>query len=984
MLCAVSLGAEVTGLIHEHAAPFDADEALLKMQQGKRWPRAEYVRANISMQAVRPLLPADAMPRDLSNEDLAELVQTARPEIENWPALMALLCMSDAEIKEAWHVHAGEASNAGTWMHAMLEHVFNGYNVMPGCMASELQTALHCMSPHAHLRAYRTEWTIFAERESLAGSIDLVLQDPVDGGLVLVDWKRSAKLDQKYESFGRYMRGPLESIPDCQGWHYKLQLNAYKWIIESYYQQKVKGMFVVCAHPNFAPDGFVDTVPDLSDTMSTLMHARRALVQVPPLPPSPSLRLPDTQDEELGRAFMSACPCPTGLGAQLDAPPATAALSQQDVNEVLDALVEDAEEGVPQQARARRLIRGAADTQQRFACAFSSHAETALSALEGVQSDEKREDDSALQTSRRMLSFVREQHPEWSEDLARLATVAAHVCQARLGDRMMLPDSACLLWMIEGERHIRVHRGFCHIYDDNGAFVPYGGTPPEAVLGRLQKFFGVLEGVFRRVSGSIRRRPDATLLAIAQDRQSFESEEQFFKACLEAALCQQGGPSEQARLDAPEDEHEETLPIRGARGVAGAEPWTLCLAKKLWRVSQSLRSEMMSTRLISLIVEWCETPDQRRGCVAYADACVRYDARPDLPTCIVRKSPANDCYVSIPHRLLDPVLADCEARLCTFYSQTFWCNNELFLCNQAAIALAKRGLNIDRCFIGQSPGGVGQSLYSQHLAEMFKQNHCFFDPNVWHNEEELRKQVESFARCCICTGQEAPESHKKLHTDLYKKTMSADGITGRKPYGYTTRMFSITGWKRLETNRLMHFSGVTAANFNSILRRSLVWKPKARFLNAKFLMSYPDHATDGFFVEDPTLSRFLASSQASAAGLRLQHGFEVLHSKDQCYQMIEEYAAGGGDEYLTEDSMRAACGLPLRQRHVEAQPAVAQFGLEAGSQQEKDDGVRAWSELRDFLVTVRRRFCPCMISRNSPCPIATCPGCIRMICGKDS
>ena len=37
---------------------------------------------------------------------------------------------------------------------------------------------------------------------------------------------------------------------------------------------------------------------------------------------------------------------------------------------------------------------------------------------------------------------------------------------------------------------------------------------------------------------------------------------------------------------------------------------------------------------------------------------------------------------------------------------------------QAALALAKRGENIDRLFIGISPGGVGQSLYTANLAAM--------------------------------------------------------------------------------------------------------------------------------------------------------------------------------------------------------------------------------------------------------------------------
>ena len=63
------------------------------------------------------------------------------------------------------------------------------------------------------------------------------------------------------------------------------------------------------------------------------------------------------------------------------------------------------------------------------------------------------------------------------------------------------------------------------------------------------------------------------------------------------------------------------------------------------------------------------------------------------------------------------------------------------------------------------------------------------------------------------TGQEAPETSKKLHVDLYKKTISADGIMGRKPYGYSTRMFHTVGWTRLEVNRIMQFVGVKNKSF---------------------------------------------------------------------------------------------------------------------------------------------------------------------------
>jgi len=40
------------------------------------------------------------------------------------------------------------------------------------------------------------------------------------------------------------------------------------------------------------------------------------------------------------------------------------------------------------------------------------------------------------------------------------------------------------------------------------------------------------------------------------------------------------------------------------------------------------------------------------------------------------------------------------------------------------------------------------------------------------------------------------------YINVYKKFMSAEGISGRKPYGLRTRMIERRGWKRLEANRV--------------------------------------------------------------------------------------------------------------------------------------------------------------------------------------
>ena len=58
----------------------------------------------------------------------------------------------------------------------------------------------------------------------------------------------------------------------------------------------------------------------------------------------------------------------------------------------------------------------------------------------------------------------------------------------------------------------------------------------------------------------------------------------------------------------------------------------------------------------------------------------------------------------------------------------------------------------------------------------------------------------------------------------------------------------------------------------------MVWKARARFIHKKFLANYPDHEQDGIFEADPSLNKFLATSQASIAGLKLQWAFEAEHN----------------------------------------------------------------------------------------------------------
>jgi hypothetical protein len=138
------------------------------------------------------------------------------------------------------------------------------------------QQFLSFVAANPTLKPYRTEWMIFDEDVRLAGSIDMVYENEIDGTLMIYDWKRCKEIT-KFSNFKDAAYAVTECIshlPDTNFWHYALQLNTYKTILEAKYDKKVSRMCLVVLHPNF-PTYQVHTVPDLVEEMTALMALRK-------------------------------------------------------------------------------------------------------------------------------------------------------------------------------------------------------------------------------------------------------------------------------------------------------------------------------------------------------------------------------------------------------------------------------------------------------------------------------------------------------------------------------------------------------------------------------------------------------------------------------------------------------------------------------------------------------------------------------------
>ena len=272
----------VTAVIHKFSNEFDAAAIIKKMSSGKNWPRPGYL-APSRFEAVKIAL--QSCPegrhiaklldeRPISEHSVCLRAKEASSHCASCATAIQDLAMTKFEIIEMWRLSGQTAANAGTWMHWCFEAWMNHVQLPFAC--PELQLLFEYVESLPGHTAYRTEWVIFAEDEWLAGSIDFVAELP-DKSLVIFDWKRSKGLRHKYNNEFQSMRPPIQHLSDCQGIHYRLQLNIYRYILQRYYGKVVSGMKVVCTHPDNGLQAFVDEVPVMQDEVDAMMNEQRQI-----------------------------------------------------------------------------------------------------------------------------------------------------------------------------------------------------------------------------------------------------------------------------------------------------------------------------------------------------------------------------------------------------------------------------------------------------------------------------------------------------------------------------------------------------------------------------------------------------------------------------------------------------------------------------------------------------------------------------------
>jgi ATP-dependent exoDNAse (exonuclease V) beta subunit len=243
----------VTTWIHEHFEKFDSDKVIEKMMSGPNWKKGH----------------------------------------KYWD-------MTAEQIKSQWNTNKDSVSGAGTDLHYEIEcfnnsskrfrlhytnaelayfYMANEGKNLPN-KPLEWQYFINFINDHPDLKPYRTEWVVFNEDIKISGSIDMVYENP-DGTLSIYDWKRSKEIS-KVNNWKQFATNSIIShLHDTNFWHYALQLNTYKAILERKYGKKVTELCLIRLHPDCEEDTYEKLeVPLLDKEIQDLFKQREEMVLI--------------------------------------------------------------------------------------------------------------------------------------------------------------------------------------------------------------------------------------------------------------------------------------------------------------------------------------------------------------------------------------------------------------------------------------------------------------------------------------------------------------------------------------------------------------------------------------------------------------------------------------------------------------------------------------------------------------------------------
>ncbi len=191
---------------------------------------------------------------------------------------------------EEWDEKGAEAREVGTFMHQQIanyyarkeyrknyqfqytgKYIYVSKNIS---LANEYAQFVDFLKHHISTPC-RTEWTIYDENLKIAGTIDMLY--PNGTTYDIYNWKRSQKVVDSFghpiqiNTYGNMGRKGLGNIQNTSYWHYCIQLNLYKHILETKYGLQIGKMYLVVFMEG-ASRYFKLEVPNMDGTIKTILR----------------------------------------------------------------------------------------------------------------------------------------------------------------------------------------------------------------------------------------------------------------------------------------------------------------------------------------------------------------------------------------------------------------------------------------------------------------------------------------------------------------------------------------------------------------------------------------------------------------------------------------------------------------------------------------------------------------------------------------
>lgn len=225
----------VTTFVHHQFPTFDVDETIKALLSEKRYngtPNNNKYR----VAAIENILAS--LPSESDTKSAISFLNDTRSHFYE---------REKQAIKTQWNL----TSTSGTKIHADIEFFYNDLPQENDSIEYKyfMNFRRDFEREYPNYRPYRTEWTVFKKDLKLAGSIDMVFENTDDGTLMIYDWKRVKAIS--YEAFkDESGLGVCSDLPNTNFWHYSMQLNTYKAILEAEYNKKVTKLMLVRLYPD--------------------------------------------------------------------------------------------------------------------------------------------------------------------------------------------------------------------------------------------------------------------------------------------------------------------------------------------------------------------------------------------------------------------------------------------------------------------------------------------------------------------------------------------------------------------------------------------------------------------------------------------------------------------------------------------------------------------------------------------------------------